>query len=270
LLGLPFCYAQIADNKRAGLATEAAGRISNLTKSIEGLLAPTATEEKLREECRVDCSRADVQLQSIWATRMAAMDAVISRIHGEVDSYIARAMDPKSLDRAAVERDLTRILGSASWEPPSVFVLNVRDVRSLIVTYTLSNGQMMGPGTTSVTLRAYRAKPSGLELASSTGADMAGYVGLSVTQLPSPVPERVWFLAKGQMSGANGPNIRMRVYAYDGTNFRTVWMPENAWGSYSIQLTEHGFTVDGPYYREDRERHDAYFLASDGVYRGQR
>jgi hypothetical protein len=38
--------------------------------------------------------------------------------------------------------------------------------------------------------------------------------------------------------------------------FRTVWMPENAWGDFAIVLRDDGFTVKGNYYRggtrEDR------------------
>ena len=62
----------------------------------------------------------------------------------------------------------------------------------------------------------------------------------------------------------------MRIFAFDGSNFRTVWMPENVWGAFTIGLTERGFPIDGPHYRENGERHDAYFLAPDGVYRVQR
>jgi hypothetical protein len=39
-------------------------------------------------------------------------------------------------------------------------------------------------------------------------------------------------------------------------------------GAFTVQVTERGFTVDGSYYREGGVRHDGYFLALDGVYRG--
>jgi hypothetical protein len=59
----------------------------------------------------------------------------------------------------------------------------------------------------------------------------------------------------------------MRVYAYDGKKFRTMWMPANSWGEFMIRSTNFGFTVDGPYYRgEDKERHETYLLAPGGVY----
>jgi hypothetical protein len=125
----------------------------------------------------------------------------------------------------------------------------------------------MGPQATSVTIRAYNGTTRRFQLADSTGGDMEGYGDISVRELHSPVPDEKWLLVWGQMTGANGPNVRMRVYAYDGETFRTMWMPENSWGSFSINVTDHGFTVDGPYYRENRTRHDAYVLANDGLYR---
>ena len=64
----------------------------------------------------------------------------------------------------------------------------------------------------------------------------------------------------------SGPNIRMRVYAYDGRKFRTMWMPANVWGTFTISLTESGFKVSGPYYHENKERHDTYTVAPDGLY----
>lgn len=271
VLFLPLSYAQVTASKRESLADEAAKQVVDLNGSFKTLLASSPAEKSLRAACALDCSRPQVQegLHDIEGKRTAAEDAVISKIHAQVDLYITRTVDPThiDLDKTAVEEDLTRILAPASDGPPSAFVLNSQKSRSLIVAYTLEKGGRMGPGATSVSLRAYCANTSSLEFTGSTGEDMAGYGAVSVTQLPSPVSEQIWLLTKGQMTGANGPNIRMRIFTFDGANFRTVWMPENAWGTFTIRLTERGFTIDGPYYREDVERHDAYFLAPDGVYR---
>ena len=59
----------------------------------------------------------------------------------------------------------------------------------------------------------------------------------------------------------------MRIYTFDGAKFRTVWMPENVWGSFTIAVTSSGFTVKGNYYKENRTRNDAYFVSPDAVYR---
>src|ERR1700683_1826603 len=88
LFGLPFCLAQSSDDKQEGLLSEAAKPIADLNRSIDRIWVSTPVEDRLSEECRVDCSKADEQLQSIYRAKSAATDAVISRMNGEVDSYI--------------------------------------------------------------------------------------------------------------------------------------------------------------------------------------
>jgi hypothetical protein len=46
--------------------------------------------------------------------------------------------------------------------------------------------------------------------------------------------------------------------------YRCAWMPENIWGTVSVQPTDNGFTVEGDYYRQDRKRRDRYALYPDG------
>ena len=219
LLCLPLSCAQVTASKRENIAVEAAKQVVDLNKSFETLLSSSPAEQSLMAACALDCSRPQVQvgLHDLVGKRTAAMDAVISKIHAQVDFYITSTVDPKhiDLDKTAVEEDLKRILAPASDGPPSAFVLNSQKSRSLIVAYTLYKGGMMGLGATSVSLRAYRASISGLEFAGSTGEDMAGYGAISVTQLPSPASEQIWLLTEGQMTGANGPNIRMRIFAFE-------------------------------------------------------
>jgi hypothetical protein len=120
----------------------------------------------------------------------------------------------------------------------------------------LSKAGIMGPGGTSVALRMNVERKGHLVLSDATGSDLDGYGQMSVIELRSPAPRETWFLLTGKLTGANGPNTRMRIYAYDGQRFRTVWMPENAWGDFAIVLRDDGFTVKGNYYRggtrEDR------------------
>ena len=61
----------------------------------------------------------------------------------------------------------------------------------------------------------------------------------------------------------------MRLYAFDGQRFRTVWMPENVWGVFSVTVGDGSFTVEGDYYRGGR-RNERYAIDDDGVYRTPR
>jgi len=67
------------------------------------------------------------------------------------------------------------------------------------------------------------------------------------------------------MTGANGPNNRMRIYSLDGSKFRLLWMPEDIWGTFTARPTAAGFVVEGDYYRESRRRRDQYSISKHGV-----
>jgi hypothetical protein len=58
----------------------------------------------------------------------------------------------------------------------------------------------------------------------------------------------------------------MRLYAFAGEKFRTLWAPENIWGEFSVQVTPDGFRVDGDYYRGNRRRHARYSVDEEGIY----
>lgn len=264
------CPARPADGTRERIAADAERRVRTLNSKFGPLFAPMPGEERLSAACAVNCTHPEVQqgLRSVQAARMTALDDIISQIDAEVDHYVARTVDVThpDLDRAVVERGLKQILAPAADEPPAAFILDSAKGRSLIVVYALHKGGLMGEHATSVTLRAYSAKGPRLQLVDVEGADMDGYGSVSVKELNSPAPDEKWLLVWGNMTGANGPNVRMRLYAYDGEKFRTTWMPANVWGDFKIRVTERGFTVDGQYYRENRERHETYFFGCDGLY----
>jgi len=178
-------------------------------------------------------------------------DPVTFEIHSEVDGYIARALDPVRVDSVTVERDLGELLGSLPREPegtgaPFGRLSHLRHGRSLVVGYAVVRG---GGNDSSVTIRGYRLKNDRFELAASTGGDFDGY-GLFVRELRSPVPQETWILAWGPRFTFNGNKVRMRVYAYDGDEFRTVWSPQDAL-NVTITVNDNGFTVD----RLDEQRY---------------
>jgi hypothetical protein len=207
------------------------------------------------------------ELDDLWSAKRAELDKVSTAIQGSVDNFILRTVltsDP-NLDRESIANDLRQILSSVEDQPPATFVLRSRKGRALLVFYNIQKG-FMGDRSTTTVLKAYDGVGASLNISDSTGRDMDGYARLDVKELHSPVPDEIWLLVSGQMTGANGPNIRMRVFAFDGAKFRTIWMPANVWGAFSTRVTPDGFTVDGQLYRSDQQRHDAYILATDGLY----
>jgi hypothetical protein len=170
-------------------------------------------------------------------------------------------------DRRRLELDLKQILGRNMGLPPKTFLCGSGAGEALILSYSLHKGGLMGEGGTSVRLRAFDSRGGRLQVGDKTGENMDGYGGVLLKELHSPVQGEAWFLLAGQMTGANGPNTRMRIYAFDGRRFRTRWMPENIWGWFAVRVIEGGFRVDGQYYQENKQRHDRYIVAADGVYR---
>ena len=268
-LAASVCAGQTADQTHETLAS-AEDRVNALSRKVSQLLSPSPKEQELIAACKINCSTAQVQdgLRKISAERLVAMDAVVSQIHAEVDRYIIRTAHPKTpdLDHRGIESGLKQILSSAADMPPVALVSKSTGGYTLIVMYSLHKGDMMGPGATSVTLRSYRARGDRVELVDGTGSDMDGYGRVSVEELRSPTRDEAWILVSGYMTGANGPNARMRVYVCNSGKFRTMWMPANVWGTFTVRLTDGGFTVEGAYYRQDKKRRETYVLAPDGVY----
>lgn len=151
-------YPQMKNRSAAELESDTATRVARLDKRFGELLQPTAIEKLWVEACKVNCANASSQILDGSAKareqRIKAMDAVASQIHGEIDAYIARTVRPGHVAPRAVRQGLKRILGTAVDGSPSVFVIAGDNSPSLIVVYTLRKGTLMGPGATSVTLRA--------------------------------------------------------------------------------------------------------------------
>ena len=183
-----------------------------------------------------------------------------------MDAYVVGTLNGHvvGISPHRVAQDLKQILGETAVADPAVFLLESPHGRTLVVLYAIDAGTAM---TSSTTLRGYEVSGNRVNLAGTTGSDMDGYGNLWVKQLRSPeLTDELWLLVGGQAFGANGPNIRMRIYAYDGKKFATRWMPANVWGTFTVTLTDSGFRVDGQYYQEDKDRHDAYLIGEDGLY----
>jgi hypothetical protein len=207
------------------------------------------------------------ELDGIESAKRAELDQVGNAIQESVVNFILSTVptsDPR-LGLESVANDLRQILSSVEDQPPATFVLRSRKSRALLVFYSIQKG-FVGDHSTTTVLQAYDEAGASVNLSDSTGRDMDGYARLDVKELHSPVPDEIWLLVSGQMTGANGPNIRMRVFAYDGAKFRTIWMPANVWGEFATRVTPDGFSVDGQFYQSDRQRHDTYSLATNGLY----
>jgi len=229
----------LAQTTNRQVEAETASRIATLEKRFEDLNQHTANEKEWIEACRHNCQAAAPgireQAEKSGVDRLKAMNAAASKIHGEVDAYIARTVRPGYLDPGAVKQGLGRILGKATWGATSAFVTSVGGTPSLVVAYTLAKGISMGAGATSVTVRVYAVAEGGFRIVSAAGHEMDGCADVSVIRLHSPAPTEMWLLLTGFVTGANGPNNEMQVYAYDGGKFRSVWADDQR-GNFTIRV----------------------------------
>lgn len=250
--------------------------VRSLARQFPAILAPTPLESQLHAQCAVNCTAvADPQkrltvaqeLENIEASTQARLARVGAEIQRCVDDYVMSlpAAPDQGLDRKFVASELSRILSGVADPPPKAFVLSSDQGRSILIFDNVQNGTV-GSTSSYAALTAFNVAGQRLVKSDSTGGDMDGYGRIDLKQLNSPVQGEIWLLFSGYMTGANGPNCRMRIFAYDGKRFRTVWAPTNIWGSFTTQVTRDGFAVRGQYYQSTRSRNDRYQLSPDGLY----
>jgi len=251
-------------------------KVRDLARGFTEILAPTPLESRLRAKCALNCSAeldpekgitVGQELENILARKQAQMARVGAEIQDSVNGYIMSSVSAsdETLHRVSVIENLSHILSGVAEEPPISFVIDSGEIRALLIFDNIQNGTI-GDRSSYAALTAFNVDGPNLTLADSTGGDMDGYGRIDVKELPSPVQGEIWLLFSGYGTGSNGPLCRMRVFAYDGKRFRTVWAPANVWGAFTTQVTSHGFVVRGDYYRSAGHRYDRYHLAPDGVY----
>lgn len=282
LIALSFPVAgllvQQAAAQYANLELEQAERsVRSLAKQFPEIFAPTPLESQLQAKCHVNCTAlvdsqkgltVSQELDNIWASKQAKLDGVAAEIQRCANTYIMslRATSDQGLDRKFVASQLSHVLSGIADQPPDAFVLTSRQHRALLIFDNVLTGSM-GRSSSYAALTAFNVGGRRLTESDSTGKDMDGYGGIDVKELPSPVQSEIWLLVSGYVIGANGSNCRMRVYAYDGERFRTVWVPADIWGSFETQVTRGGFVVRGEYYRATQNRCDDFQLTPEGTYR---
>jgi|SRR5271166_1364304 len=265
LFASALAIAQTSSQNRDLRETETQHHVAELNAKLNAINQPTPHDAELRARCSKNC--ADVELKTemerLEAQRERASKEVVAQVHRAVDAYVLDTTDGMGeSERNHVVNDLKQILGETAVIEPTAFLLDSPHGRTLVLFYSIGAGD----GASSTTLRAYQNSGNRLHLADVTGSDMDSYGNLWIKRLTPELPHELWLLVGGQGFGSNGPNIRMRIYSFDGERFAPRWMPANVWGTFTVRLTRNGFRVDGPYYQDERERHDHYLVTPGGLY----
>jgi hypothetical protein len=209
----------------------------------------------------------------------AARDNLTQSVLQEIDSYVAESFNPGSTSADQVRDGIDALWGRKKGDMlhDLAFLTDLPGGHFLIVGIELWRG---GPAIAEdkMSFRAYKASGNNFAYVSSIDA-LAGtpdavksqaLLDLNAEALKSPVHGEFWFIAWADVPPLSPPQIAMRLYAFDGKNFRTVWEPPviiSGGIDDAVQLTPNGrgFIVNQmPDWQSQIILHKRYSLAANG------
>ena len=167
-------------------------------------------------------------------------------VQQELDRYVSTGFAAETARSEDIQAALTELLSNQPEDPehsgkPYARVADLRFGKSLVTAYMLARGGE-AVNDSSVTIRGYKIVEGKYQLTATTGSDLDGY-GLFTHELESPVSGESWLFVWGPQFGFNGTKMRMRVFAFDGATFRTIWAPDDMYSA-TVHFTSSGFTID--------------------------
>src|SRR5665213_573865 len=176
----------------------------------------------------------------------SARDANTQRVQQELDGYLSTGFAPETARSEDIQAALTELLSNQPEDPEHSGKLYARiaDLRlgkSLVTAYMLARGGE-AVNDSSVTIRGYKSVDGKFQLTATAEAELDGY-GLFTHELESPITGESWLFVWGPQFGFNGTKVRMRVLAFDGAAFRTIWAPDDMYSA-TVRFTSSGFSID--------------------------
>ena len=260
-----------------------AKRILTVLAACQILWLPTANAQAPQQTTPASHADAVARLskQLRWHSEAeskqydAVRDQVTQQVLGEIDGFISDNFHPGTATADQVKAGLDGLLG---YKLGGViynvaFLANLPSGKFLIAGIELWRGGR-AIADDAVSIRAYKETGNKFVLAASTDP-LSGVVSLCVKVLPDPpVPGELWLMALADRPALAPPTVVMRLYAFDGEKFRTVWSPEDIvteGAESAVQLTSGGFTVNklfdptgGAPHSPSVVIHEQYTLAADG------
>jgi len=212
-----------------------------------------------------------------------AKDAVTQQIFVEVDGFIADSIKP-DMTANQVTAELDRLLNH---QPGSV-------LRSVALTANLPTGLFLivgvelergGPAIDegAISFRAYQDQSGKFVFVGATDdirSDIPTNSALCCVYAKAlsslPVTGECWFVAWADVSDQSPPTIALRLFTFDGRQFRTLWSPPDirtvARLENVVEVTSAGFTVEsaidstgGAAHSPDVIIHEQYALSFNGA-----
>lgn len=201
-------------------------------------------------------------------------DDVTKKLVGEIDAYITDSFTSDSTV-GEVKTGLDTVLGRKDGDDMHnlVFSTNLAGCQFLIVGIELlgggtnaSNGYGNG-----VSFRAYTISGSKfVYVASTENLSDSALVSLNALRIPAPpVTGEFWFMAWADVPPLAPYTVAMRLYAFDGKSFRTVWAPVNIIADNVNRAVEIGadsrLVINRmPDFKSQTILHEKYSITTDG------
>ena len=183
-----------------------------------------------------DRTRVDALLRQ--SRQAAGDDATWEQVRDEIDALLSRAAG--SDQSRQVEDRLRGLLAGHEPDPqysrrPFVRVADLRHGRSIVAAYVILRGTHHDVPV----IHGFVEGPAdGFQLVAEL-TEFEGH-GLFLEELPSPLDGEAWFIGWGRARGANGGTSRVRVFSFDGSQFRVVWIPPDM-NDVTVSVTDAGF-----------------------------
>jgi hypothetical protein len=174
-----------------------------------------------------------------------------------------------SEDPEVVRQAVRAILPTEPWANGGLVFVNssaLQGVKTFVLGYDWEYGGLGIPNK-KVMIDGYRKAGLSYELAAETGDALNGCT-LELIQLDSPRLNEMWLLAHAKVRGASAIVEYMRIYSFDGYQFKELWAPP--WEPRkepTFKITKDAVTISYcPYIMECRPFYqDAILLTNGGL-----
>ena len=209
-------------------------------------------------------------------------DETTKALLGKIDGFISDSFAPSTATADQVKAGLDSLLGYKTGDV-------MRDVSFSV---SLTRGRFLIAGIElwrgggnfaedAVSFRAYQRSGDKFalvahteDLHSSDAENPYLYCFYSEALPNPPAVGEFWFMASAGVNDQAPPMVAIRLFAFDGEKFRTVWVSKNVMAAgpdSAVQLTSSGFTVNklfdptgGAPHSPTVVIHEQYTLAADG------
>ncbi len=222
--------------------------ISGQVEPLRTAPAQITTDSNLLEQLRWhdDSSREQY---------LRARDNATNQVFGRLDGFVSQSLKPNATTAGRVKLSVDAQLGRREGDLGEniAFTPTLASGKFLIVGVDVPRG---GPAIAedAISIRAYRNDKNQFGLLAETGSDLDGHF-LNAKAFPTaPVAGEFWLIAWGDQPPRTPYTVALRIYAFDGSSFRTVWSPDDIVTrnvSSAVRLTPTGFSLD----RIDQDRY---------------